>query len=249
MQGTVTDGANPSGRAAIKHAAPASVNLYIAVSTRLYREGLVQALSDAPQLNVIGASGDSDTMIGELGRLRPDIVLVDVSAEGFFSSIQVIKQGGQHSAQRSGHETRVVALAVPDAPGSAIACAEAGVSGYVTRDGSIGDLVRIILSAHVGEFECSPSVAAALAARVSEKYASARPERDLNCLTQRELQIIRLLEHGLSNKAIARDLSITVPTVKNHVHHIIEKLNVRGRCEAAALYRRLSHQLLKQTVV
>jgi two-component system nitrate/nitrite response regulator NarL len=108
----------------------------------------------------------------------------------------------------------------------------------VTPDGSLDDLASAVASVRRGEVLCSPGMAAGLFRRVA---ALAR-ERGLDPieekLTARELEVLRLIEEGRSNKEIASLLSIEVPTVKNHVHRILEKLHVHRRSEAAARARR-----------
>ena len=108
----------------------------------------------------------------------------------------------------------VIALAIPETDTSVIACAEAGAAGYIPRDASLADVAAIVRSA---EAPAGP--------------AATR-------LTPREAQILDLIEEGLSNKEIGVRLCIEVATVKNHVHNILEKLNVRRRAEAAAHLRR-----------
>ena len=218
-------------RAQVRQRWGQALRVYIAVSTRLYREGLSNALGMSSELAIIGASGDVSVVTEDVACLTPDIVLVDVGTQKFFHALDAIRRvnpGGQ-----------IVALSVPDRRSSILACAEAGVAGYVTRNGSVDDLRRVILAADAGEFECTPSVAAAFVERLSQRISSPSAGCQISSLTARELDVIRLLEHGLCNKDIARELSIKLPTVKNHVHNIISKLHVHGRCEAAALYRRI----------
>ena len=106
-----------------------------------------------------------------------------------------------------------------------IGCAEAGVAGFVTLEGSLEDLEAILDSVGRGETLCSPRMVARAAAtgchavQRSRRSARHRPDR------ARERQIVELVERGLSNKEIARELQIELPTVKNHVHHILEKMH------------------------
>jgi two-component system nitrate/nitrite response regulator NarL len=134
-------------------------------------------------------------------------------------------------------QVKVVAVAVPDEDDHVIECAEAGVSGYVTRDGSVDDVVAMLEAVARDELPCSPRMAATLLRRVAAlaaNGASHRPGRDL---TSRELEVLELIEAGLPNKEIARRLVIQLATVKNHVHNILEKLEVDGRAQAAAAAR------------
>jgi len=118
-----------------------------------------------------------------------------------------------------------------------IACAEAGVSGYVTREASLDELTGVVESVARGESPCSPRISALLLRRVAET-AGRRTETDAaRRLTRREAEIVGLIDEGLSNKQIAGRLSIELATVKNHVHSILEKLQVERRAEAAARVR------------
>lgn len=113
---------------------------------------------------------------------------------------------------------------------------EAGVSGYVTRDGSYDELLETIRSVANGELICTPRVAGMLLRRVTKAVWDAGP--DFGRLTARERQTVRLIDRGLSNKEIACRLNIELSTVKNHVHHILEKSSTRRRGAAAAHLRR-----------
>lgn len=132
----------------------------------------------------------------------------------------------------------MLALALaPDSERDIVATAEAGIGGYVPPDASIEDLVEAVKHAARGEMICSPRVAAALARRIAT-LASNRPVGSAApSLTAREMEVLELLEIGLSNKQIANRLSIRLATVKNHVHSILAKLNVRRRGEAVAALR------------
>ena len=124
-----------------------------------------------------------------------------------------------------------------------IPLAEAGVDGFVSRDASLEDLCQAVKSAAAGETRCSPRIAAMLAHRVAT-LARQLPERELIPLTRRQLEIVRLIDEGLPNKAIAQRLFIEVPTVKNHVHNILQRLDVKHREDAALEVRKLSHGVL-----
>ncbi|MDQ5821587.1 MAG: response regulator transcription factor, partial [Actinomycetota bacterium] len=135
--------------------------------------------------------------------------------------------------------TMVVALGVTEADDDVLPLAEAGVAGYVTRDGTVDDLLATVESVAAGETICSPRITATLLRRVAllarDRGAAAEAKRGL---THREREIVDLIDEGLSNKEIAVRLRIELATVKNHVHNILDKLHVRRRAEAAAAVRR-----------
>jgi DNA-binding NarL/FixJ family response regulator len=138
-------------------------------------------------------------------------------------------------------ETRLIALGVREVEEDVVDAAEAGVSGYVGRDASLHELVDAVECTARGESPCPPQITALLIGRIA---AAARgPAPDLAArLTPRETEIVELIDEGLSNKQIAGRLCIEPTTVKNHVHNILEKLDVTRRGEAAAALRRAADQ-------
>jgi DNA-binding NarL/FixJ family response regulator len=128
----------------------------------------------------------------------------------------------------------VVALSAPESEREGVACAEAGVAGYVARDASIQDLVAAVTSAARGEVVCPPSIAASLMRELARRAAGLPAMGTGARLTPRERQVIELIDRGLSNKEIARTLHIALSTVKNHVHNILEKCQVGRRMEAVS---------------
>jgi two-component system, NarL family, nitrate/nitrite response regulator NarL len=130
---------------------------------------------------------------------------------------------------------RVIAVGVPESAHEIIAFIEAGIAAYVPRHSSLEYLAQVLAATLRGETLTTPRIAAALVERLA---ALAQGERVTPHLSQRELQVLRLLDDGLSNKEIARRLRIEQSTVKNHVHRILRKLGVGGRVEAVESYRR-----------
>lgn len=197
---------------------------------RLYREGLAVILREYPDIEVVGvAAGWRDE---QLSRCCPDVVLLDMTGHDRGAAVRGVLA--------TAPETKVVALGVADAEGDVVDCAEAGVSGYVTRDESPAHLASALRSVARGEMRCSPRIAATLLRRVTALAAEHEARRS-DALTARELEILELIALGLSNKEIAQRLCIQLATVKNHVHHILEKLGVNRRTQAAARVRAMRH--------
>jgi DNA-binding NarL/FixJ family response regulator len=113
-------------------------------------------------------------------------------------------------------------------------CIEAGAAGYVLKEASLDHLVDTIRSVHRGESFCSPKMTASLFSRIAELASEKMPKIPANAvkLTTRELEIINLISEGLPNKEIAQRLFIETQTVKNHVHNILDKLQLQNRLEA-----------------
>lgn len=211
-------------------AAHPPVRAIVAASVRLYRDGLAHSLGAAMQ--VVAQTGDAPATLAEAGRLSPDVILLDVSVEGALALVR--------SLYEAVPAARVVAFAVDDAAEhQVLACAEAGVAGWISRDATEAEIVDAVLRAARGELICSARTAALLTRRLAalsrERVApAAAPAAQL---TPREAEIGELLSRGLSNKHIARMLGLRLATVKNHVHNILEKLEVRTRGEAGARLR------------
>lgn len=198
--------------------------VFIVAQVRLYREGLEQAIGRVDDIEVVGTASGAEEAGARIAELRPDLALVDVPL--------VMARSVVREFLEVAPGLRVVALAIDEGEGEIVAWAASGVSGYVTRDSTLQELVSIIRSVTRGEMPCSPRVAATLLAQIGLLAAQTRRPAIEAVLTYREQQIIELIEQGLSNKEIAQRLLISLPTVKNHVHKIFEKLDVHRRSEA-----------------
>jgi two-component system nitrate/nitrite response regulator NarL len=206
------------------------INVFIVAASRLYREGLTLALEHTVHIHAVGMAASAVELTTRLPKLRPTVVLLDIAPPLGTAVIRVILDASP--------ESRVIALGMGESESEIIACAEAGIAGYVAREGSISDLVATIDSTVRGELPCSPRVAGTLLRRVAALAADRRPQRPRVRLSRRELEVVQLIDDGLSNKEIAQFLCIELATVKNHVHNVLEKLQVRRRSEAAAWMRR-----------
>jgi two-component system, NarL family, nitrate/nitrite response regulator NarL len=205
------------------------VHVLIIDNTRLYREGLTARLAPEAGIERVVPAADGQTALYHLSMLPIDVVLLNMATS---ASIAVL-----HAVVEAAPQVPVVALAVPDSDDEVIACAEAGVAGYLQRQDSFGDLLAVIRSVAQGETLCSPRVAATLLRRVATLAAEHRSAPEATSLTAREREVVGLIDQGMSNKEIARRLCIEVRTVKNHVHNILQKLQVSRRGEAAARLR------------
>jgi two-component system nitrate/nitrite response regulator NarL len=211
--------------------------VFLLSDVRLYREGLLWSLARRQALEVLGAIDFSGAGLTQLVASRPDVIILDIGGPDSFA---LAKSLGMRLPN-----TKIVAFAVSEIDHLVLACAEAGIAGYVAPDGSEEDLVTAIEYALRGELYCSPRIAGLLLRHVAA--LSEQPERaaDAASLTQRERQILGLLGEGMSNKEIGRALRIGDSTVKNHVHNILEKLQVHRRGEAAVRLRAM--QLASRT--
>ncbi len=212
------------------------MRVHIVSAVTLYREGLAEVLGRRDGIEVVGATADPGGVpltSTAAGGGEPTIVILDLAGLDAADVAARVAHGGS---------ARVLAINVPARERDVIACAEAGVACCLTAEASLDDLVAAIASVGRGEAPCSPWTGAVLLRRVAtlagETRATAVPTPVPAVLTVRELEIVDLVDQGLSNKEIARELCIELPTVKNHVHRILDKLGVRRRADAAALVRR-----------
>jgi two-component system nitrate/nitrite response regulator NarL len=202
-------------------------SVYIASDVRLYREALASGLVGDGVLRVAG-QGPCAQALHDVARLRPDVLLLDLASPNSLAA--------PRAALAIAPDLRVVAFAVSEVEADVLACAEAGICAYVAKEGTVAEVVATVLRALSGELVCPPRIAALLFNRVA-KLAAGGPVSDDTVLTTREQEIAGLLVHGLSNKHIARRLGLAHATVKNHVHNVLQKLNVERRGEIAALRR------------
>jgi two-component system nitrate/nitrite response regulator NarL len=212
----------PSGR----------TSLFILAEICFYREGLARFFSALSRVEVVGTAADARVAVELARRLWVDVILIDIGMPASVDASRMLATVAP--------EAGIVALGVREDEREVISLAEAGVSGFVARDASLEELARAVESAAKSETRCSPRVAAMLARRVSVLA------REVVCapakipLTRRQLEIVELIGEGLPNKAIARQLFIELPTVKNHVHNILERLGVDRREDAVSAVRALS---------
>ena len=201
----------------------------IIAEIRLYREGLALEL-DRRGFDVVGTAADARALEDWIPAQRPDVALVDIATTT--SEASLVDLVGSAAG------TRVVALGVPETAPDVVACAEAGVVGYVPREASLDDVVETLHRVARGEILCTPTIAGSLFHRVGALARERGPDPALDRLTAREREIVNLIDEGLSNKQIALRLRIELSTVKNHVHNVFEKLKVQRRADAAACARR-----------
>jgi DNA-binding NarL/FixJ family response regulator len=207
------------------------IRVVVVSDIRLYREGISDILGRSDSFANVGQADSADTCCTLVTRLRPDVLLLDLALPEIGRIIETLA--------REGAGTKVVALGVAEDAHAVCACADAGFAAFVPRSASVDDLLASIHAVMCDELYCTPRTAALMFRRLSSRrlvQPQGVPRADL---TAREWQIAERLVQGLSNKEIAYELAIELSTVKNHVHHLLEKLQAEHRGQAVAKLRPL----------
>ena len=214
------------------------IKVIVISDIKIYCEGLSRILSNTHPVKVIGAENNLENAVDKVKLVTPDVILLDMT---MIDSCRISQKLLQICP-----ESKIVALAVPADEENIMECAEAGIEGYVAREASLDELIETVIGTQNGEFHCPPKIAACIyktIKRISHnaKDRSQTPvvphnyENLATVLTKREQQIYSLMADGQSNKQISHNLIIEVSTVKNHVHNILVKLDVKSRVQAVTL--------------
>ena len=212
-----------------------AVRVLIADDQALFREALAILLEVQPEIEVVGEAGNGEQAVRLAAELRPDVVLMDLRMpvlDGIAATTRLrVEQPG----------VRVLALTTFDDDEDVFAALRAGAVGYLLKDVSSAKLVEALVAARRGESVLQPSVAAKLVARVARMPHEEAPRRQplVVPLSERELDVVRLLADGRSNREIAGSLFLAEGTVKNLVTGVLSKLQVRDRTQAALRARSL----------
>jgi two-component system nitrate/nitrite response regulator NarL len=192
----------------------------------LLRRGVSQLLELEDDLTLAGETGEPEEGLRLAAELDPDMILLDLNMPGL-NGIETLKR-----LREQGFAGRVVMFTVSDHEEDVVAALQSGADGYLLKDMDPDEMVRQLRHVALGRMVISESLTTLLAEALrSQRSRPAAP--NISSLTQREREILRELAAGLSNKLIARKLDITDGTVKVHVKHLLKKLNLRSRVEAA----------------
>jgi two-component system NarL family response regulator len=207
----------------------ADVRVLVVDDHAVFRAGLTAVLDREPGVIVVGEAADGAEALEQVLRLRPDVVLLDVRmpvVDGIVACASI---------KDACPETRVVMLSVSEDETDLYAAIRRGASGYLLKEIRVDEVARAVRAVHGGQSLISPRMAgklmdefASLARRAEESPRLTSAPR----LTERELEVLRLVAEGLNNGEIAKRLFISQNTVNNHVRNILEKLQLHSRMEA-----------------
>jgi len=210
------------------------IRILSVIGCKLFYDCLAMALSPHDGLDLLGYVPNLEDILAQARALRPEIILLDAySGDGQVADL--IRRLSQELPQ-----LKVIILGLDENEPLVLRCIEAGAKGYVAKDQSVDALLNAILLVQRGETICSPRIAFTLFSRIAELAVDGPHELSAgdSRLTPREIEILQMIADGLSNNQIAQRLLLSLYTVKNHVHNILEKLETHSRNDAILLASR-----------
>jgi DNA-binding NarL/FixJ family response regulator len=193
----------------------------------LFRTGLRNLLEEQG-VHVVGEADNGTEALTQVREVAPDVVVMDLNMPGI-SGVEATRQISMVAPL-----TRVLVLTISDQDGDVMDAILAGACGYLLKDASIQELMQGIRAAAVGESLVSPTIAAKVLQRVRASSASQREAETIQSeLSDREIEVLKLIANGKDNAQIAGELHISPKTVKNHISNILMKLQIDNRIQAA----------------
>jgi two-component system NarL family response regulator len=216
------------GAAATSPVAVDPIRVLVVDDHALFRRGLQMVLEQEPDIEVVGEASDGSEAVVKSADMLPDVVLMDV---------RMPKRGGIDACTAI-HETvpsaKIIMLTISDEEADLYDAIKAGAMGYLLKEISIEEVASAIRAVHGGQSLISPSMASKLLTEFASmiKKTDDRQQVPTPRLTDREMEVLKLVAKGLNNRDIAKQLFISENTVKNHIRNILEKLQLHSRMEA-----------------
>ncbi|GAA4062865.1 DNA-binding NarL/FixJ family response regulator [Nonomuraea soli] len=205
------------------------IRVLIVDDHQMIRHGLAMTLTTEHDIEVVGEASDGLEAVEMADRLLPDVVLMDVRMPRR-SGIEATR-----GIKSSVPSTRIIMLTVSDEEEDLFEAIKAGATGYLLKDVQLDEVPDAVRGVHEGQSLINPAMAAKLInefASMSRKEAERPPQLPVPRLTEREMEVLRLVAKGMNNREIAKQLFISENTVKNHVRNILDKLQLHSRMEA-----------------
>ena len=210
-----------------------SIKVLLVDDQALVRTGFRMVLADEEAIDVVGEAGDGREAVETARRLKPDIVVMDIR----MPVMDGLEATRRLSEAEGGSGPRILILTTFDADEHVVDALRAGASGFLLKDATPADFVRAIRVIAAGDALIDPAVTRRLLDRFARLPTPSDPghAEALRELTDRELEVLRLVAQGLSNREIAEHLTLAEPTVKTHVSHLLMKLDMRDRAQLVVL--------------
>jgi RNA polymerase sigma factor (sigma-70 family) len=206
------------------------IKVFIVDDQALIRDGLRTMLELDEGISVVGEAADGGAVLEAVQRTRPDVVLMDIRMPGV-DGLEATRR-----LLRRPDGPKVLVLTTYDADEYVVEAMRSGASGFLLKDLRKGQLVRAVYQAAAGDLVIDPSITKRLIEKVTDKSRAKTEARStLSRLTEREVEVLRLMARGLTNAELASELSISESTVKTHVARVLDKLEVRDRVQAVIL--------------
>jgi DNA-binding NarL/FixJ family response regulator len=194
----------------------------------LFRRGLEMVLGQEPDLDLVGEASDGQEAVQRAQELMPDVILMDVRMpkRSGIEATRQIRDALPHA--------KILMLTISDDEADLYEAIKAGAAGYLLKEIPIEEVAEAIRSVWAGQSRISPSMASKLLNEFAamSKAADERPAMPTPKLTDREMEVLKLVAKGMNNRDIAKELFISENTVKNHIRNILEKLHLHSRMEA-----------------
>jgi two-component system, NarL family, nitrate/nitrite response regulator NarL len=200
------------------------VTVLVADDHPIYREGIVRAIKERPDLDLVGEAGDGREALDEIKRLAPTVAVLDIRMP-IMDGTQVLS-----AIRRDGLETKVLFLSAFMEPELAYKTVAAGARGYLSKESSRQEVCEAIAEIARGGTALAAAAQAGLAQQIQERERTGGPPR----LTEREQEVLQLVSEGLSAPDIGKRIHLSTTTVKSHLHSLYEKLGVSDRAAAVA---------------